>query len=166
MGRGGMLKISVPLLKKHMGEVGKALTSEESAEVLGMSVGATLEVLDYMEATGIVQRVKRRRNFYFLKDTYDEEIIEAMIQEAYERIKSETGRLDPAYRRSKYDTIIDRFLEGEDDLVRVDVVGMTHTYYLSFILTKRIKVRELGDRIESYTADKRVYLERARGDSN
>ena len=54
MGRGGMLKISVPLLKKHMEEGKKALTIGESAELMGMSYSAALGVLDYMEATGIV----------------------------------------------------------------------------------------------------------------
>ena len=91
MGPGGMLKISVPLLKKHMEESGKALTTGESAELLGLSPSAAIGVLDYMEATGIVQRVKRRRNFYFLKDTYDEESIETMLLEADERDKSRNG---------------------------------------------------------------------------
>ena len=103
MGRRGMLSISVPLLKKYLEESGKALTSGESAELLGISPSATIGVLDYMEATGIVQRVRRRRNFYFLKDTYDEERIETMLLEADERAKSGNGR---SRARSKYDSII------------------------------------------------------------
>jgi len=156
MGRGGMLNVSVPLLKKHMEESGKALTTVEAAELLGLSSSAIIGVLDYMEAIGIVQRVKRRRNFYFLKDTYDEESIETMLLEADERTKSGNGR---THRRSKYDPIIDQFLEGEDDLVMVDIEGMVYTY-VAVVLYNRIKARKLGDRIESYTADKCVYLEK------
>jgi len=156
MGRGGMLNISVPLLKKHMEELGKALTPVESAELLGMSASAAIGVLDYMEAIGIVQRVKRRRNFYFLKDTYDEESIETMLLEAYERTKSGNGR---SCARSKYDPIIDRFLDGEHDLVRVDVVGKNPRFMAS-VLYGRIKARELGDRIESYIVNNCLYLEK------
>jgi len=48
MGRGGMLRVSVPILKKHMEERGKAVTLGESAELLGMSSSAALGVLDYV----------------------------------------------------------------------------------------------------------------------
>ena len=156
MGRGGMLEIAVPRLRKHLEEVGKALFILECAEFLGVSSSAAVGVLYFMEETGIVQRVKRGINFYFRKDTYDEERIETMLLEAVKRNKRENGH---SRARSKYDPIIDSFLEGEDDLVRVDVVEKTPSYMAS-VLYGRIKARELGDRIESYISDKCLYLEK------
>ena len=156
MGRGGMLRVSVPIMKKQLEESGKAVTLMESAEVLGMSPSAALGVLDSMEAIGIVQRVRMRKHLYFLKDTYDEERIEAMILEAEERDKSGNGR---SRARSKYDPIIDRFLEGEDDLVRVDIVGLKHAY-VAVVLHQRIKARELCDRIKASAVNNCSYLEK------
>ena len=114
MGRGGMLRVSIPLMKKHMEESGKAVTVAESAEVMGLSPSSALGVLDCMEAIGIVQRVRTRKNLYFLKDAYDDERIDAMLLEADERTQSGTVIYSVASHRSKYDPIIDRFLEIED----------------------------------------------------
>ena len=113
-----------------------------------------------MEATGIVQRVRTRKSLYFLKDTYDEERIEAMILEADERTQSGTVIYGVASHRSKYDPIIDRFLEIEHDIVRVDIDGKKPGYYITTMLKRRIKARELGDRIKSSAVNKRVYLEK------
>ena len=159
MGSGGMLRISVPLLKKHMEEEGKALTMGEAAEILGMSHSGAIAVLDSMEAIGIVQRVRTRKNLYFLKDTYDEERIKTMLQEADERTQSGTVIYGVASHRSKYDPIIDRFLEIEDELVSLDVEGKK-PYYLVAMLNRRIKARELDDRIKASAVNKCVYLEK------
>ena len=109
-----MLRVSIPLMKKHLEESGKAVTLMESVEVMGLSPSAALGVLDSMEATGILQRVRMRKNLYFLKDTYDDERIETMLHEANERTQSGTVIYSVASHRSKYDPIIDRFLEIED----------------------------------------------------
>ena len=159
MGPVGMLRISIPLVKKHLEESGKAVTLMESAEVMGLSPSAALGVLDGMEAIGIVQRVRMRKHLYFLKDTYDDERIEAMLLEADERTQSGTVIYRLASHRSKYDPIIDRFLESEDELVRVDVVGKK-PYYLVTVLNRRIKARELGDRIKSSSVGNCSYLEK------
>ncbi len=159
MGRGGMLRVSIPLMKKHLEESGKAVTLGESAEVLGLSLSGALAVLDSMEAIGIVQRVRTRKSLYFLKDTYDDERIKAMLHEADERTQSGTVIYSVALHRSKYDPIIDRFLESEDELVRVDGVGQK-PYYLVTVLNKRIKARELGDRIKAYAVNNCSYLEK------
>ena len=82
-----------------------------------------------------------------------------MILEAVERTKSGTGGFDPVFRRSKYDPIIDRFLESEHDLVRVDVEGNKPSY-MAIVLRKMIKSRELGDRIKYSIADNCLYLEK------
>ena len=74
--------MAVPLIRQHMAEKDVAMTSGEVAGFLGVSSSAAFNVLAYMEALGIVQRVRRRKSFYFLKDIYDEERIETMLREA------------------------------------------------------------------------------------
>ena len=55
------------------------LTSRDAAELPGVSSGSASDVLAYMEAMEVVQRVKRGRYFYFLKGAYDEERLSEML---------------------------------------------------------------------------------------
>ena len=64
MGRGGMLEIAVPRLKKHLEEVGKALSILECAEFLDVSSSSAHGVLYFIEVTGIVQHVKWGRMYF------------------------------------------------------------------------------------------------------
>ncbi len=64
------------------------------------------------------------------------------------------------YRKvSKYDPIIEAFLESEHDLVEVKVDGK-EAYYLRNQLKKRIDARDLQDRIEVSVVNNVAYLEK------
>jgi len=64
------------------------------------------------------------------------------------------------YRKgSKYDPIIDAFLESEDNLVTVEVQGKDANY-LRTQLKKRIDARDLQDRIEVSVVNNVAYLEK------
>ncbi len=64
------------------------------------------------------------------------------------------------YRKgSKYDPIIDSFLESEHDLVKVEVAGKDANY-LRTQLKKRIDARELQSKIEVSVVNNIAYLEK------
>jgi hypothetical protein len=64
------------------------------------------------------------------------------------------------YRKgSKYDPIIDRFLESNHDLVKVEVPGKDANY-LRTQLKKRIDARDLQDKTEVSVVNNIAYLEK------
>jgi hypothetical protein len=64
------------------------------------------------------------------------------------------------YRKgSKYDPIIDSFLESEHDLVKVEVSGKDANY-LRTQLKKRIDARDLQSKIEVSVVNNIAYLEK------
>lgn len=64
------------------------------------------------------------------------------------------------YRKgSKYDPIIDTFLESEHDLVEVKAEGKD-VHYLRNQLKKRIDARDLRDKIEVSVVNNVAYLEK------
>ena len=64
------------------------------------------------------------------------------------------------YRKgSKYDPILDAFLEGGDSLVEVSIAGKDANY-LRTQLNKRIEARELGDRMKVSVVNNVAYLEK------
>jgi len=64
------------------------------------------------------------------------------------------------YRKgSKYDPIIDTFLESEHDLVEVEVEGK-EANYLRTQLNKRIDARDLQDKVEVSVVNNVAYLEK------
>jgi hypothetical protein len=64
------------------------------------------------------------------------------------------------YRKgSKYDPIIDSFLEGEHDLVKVEVSGKDANY-LRTQLKKRIDARDLQSEVEVSVVNNIAYLEK------
>ncbi|MBD3206905.1 hypothetical protein GF319_11270 [Candidatus Bathyarchaeota archaeon] len=64
------------------------------------------------------------------------------------------------YRKgSKYDPILDAFLESDEDLVEVQVEDKDANY-LRTQLKKRIDARELGDQVDVSVANNRTYLEK------
>jgi len=64
------------------------------------------------------------------------------------------------YRKgSKYDPVIDRFLEGKDKLVSVDVAGK-EANYMRTQLKKRIDARELSDKVEVSVVNNKAYIEK------
>jgi len=66
------------------------------------------------------------------------------------------------YRRgSKYDPIIDAFLESGKDVVEVEVEGKNPNY-VRMQLNKRIELRGLGDKVRTSVINNVLYLERIR----
>ena len=64
------------------------------------------------------------------------------------------------YRKgSKYDPILDAFLEGDDTLVEVSIAGKDANY-LRTQLNKRIEARELGKRVKVSVVNNVAYLEK------
>ena len=74
-----LIEVAIPKVKQYMSETGKAYNAKEIAEYLKITASAALGVLDLMIAFGIVQKENRRKNYYFLKDTYSDEQINAML---------------------------------------------------------------------------------------
>lgn len=70
---------------------------------------------------------------------------------------TERRKREPKSIKSRYDPIIDAFLEGGDNLVEIQVPGKKGSYVKS-ILSKRITKRELDITVEA--VDDYVYLER------
>ncbi|KON31097.1 hypothetical protein AC482_01940 [miscellaneous Crenarchaeota group-15 archaeon DG-45] len=65
------------------------------------------------------------------------------------------------YRKgSKYDPILDSFMEGGEDLVEVTVEGKDANY-LRTQLNKRIEARDLQAKIKTSVVNNVMYLERA-----
>ena len=64
------------------------------------------------------------------------------------------------YRKgSKYDPIIDKFCEGDSNLVKVEVSGK-EVNYVRTQLKKRIDARELGKQVEVSVVNNITYLEK------
>jgi len=63
------------------------------------------------------------------------------------------------HRRSKYDPILDDFLEMDEDLVKVEVEDK-EANYLRSQLKKRIDVRELEDEVDASVVNGVCYLEK------
>ena len=158
MGPKKLLDTAIPKLKQHMAERARALTSGEVAEFLGVSEGAAYDALVYMEEVmGIIKKVKRGRNFYFLKGAHTEGELDSILPRP--RALSRPGGERPYKGWSKYDPILDDFMEGIHKLVEVAVEGLS-TSYLRDILDRRIKARGLGDQISVYVVNKKPYLEK------
>ncbi|MFP3951978.1 MAG: hypothetical protein ACLFVP_07575 [Candidatus Bathyarchaeia archaeon] len=62
-------------------------------------------------------------------------------------------------KRSKYDPIIDDFLDADEELVKVDVEGK-EANYLRTQIKKRIDSRGLDDQIDASVVNGNCYLER------
>jgi len=62
-------------------------------------------------------------------------------------------------RRSKYDQILDEFLDGDDDLAEV-AVNDVRPYSIRLGLKNRIDSRNLGCRVKASMSKGIVYLER------
>jgi hypothetical protein len=62
-------------------------------------------------------------------------------------------------RRSKYDALLDEFLEKGSPLVRVDGFDRG-AGYLSLVIGKRIERRDLADRVKASCTGGCLYLER------
>lgn len=66
------------------------------------------------------------------------------------------------YRKgSKYDPIIDEFLKGENDLVKVSVKGKDANY-LRTQLNKRIEARDLDDQVKVSVVNNVAYMEKVK----
>ena len=64
------------------------------------------------------------------------------------------------YRKgSKYDPILDAFMDGDDSLVEVSIRGKDANY-LRTQLNKRIEARELDDRVKVSVVNNVAYLEK------
>jgi hypothetical protein len=64
------------------------------------------------------------------------------------------------YRKgSKYDPIIDSFLNGQHNLVKVEAVGKDANY-LRLQLKKRIDARDLSNKVEVSVVGNNTYLEK------
>jgi hypothetical protein len=82
-----------------------------------------------MEALEVVQCLKRgRRNFYILKGAYDEERLSEILLEAGSKPPPRRRVSSREPKKSKYDPMLDQFLDGEHRLVEVMVEGKKAGY--------------------------------------
>ena len=111
-----LFEIAIPKVKQYMSETGGAYNAKEIAEYLGVTSSAAFGVLDLMIAFGIVQKVNRRRNYYFLKDTYSDEQINAMLPPLFPvRVIKLRGR--PVKTKPKRDSFLDEYLADLEERV-------------------------------------------------
>ena len=74
-----IIDTGIPKVKQYMSETGRALNVSEVAEHLGVVDATAFGLLDLMCAFEILDKVKRGRTYYFLKDVYSDEQIRAML---------------------------------------------------------------------------------------
>ena len=117
MVRKSLHETTFPRVKKYMSEADRAVTADDIAQSLEMSLGGTSSVLKLMEVFKMVQKVKRGGTYYFLKDVYDDEQIEAMLP---------PKKVAPVPRRRRYSSrqspapFDDSFMEEYLSAVRVE----------------------------------------------
>jgi len=88
-----IIETGIPKVKKYMSERNEALQVSEVAEHLGVVNATAFQLLDLMYEFGILDKVKRGRTYYFLKDVYSDEQIKAMLPpEKAPRIPRPRGR--------------------------------------------------------------------------
>jgi len=88
-----IIETGIPKVKQYMSETGRALNVSEVAEHLGVVDTTAFGLLDLMYAYEILDKVKRGRTYYFLKDVYSDEQIRAMLPpEKAPRIPGPRGR--------------------------------------------------------------------------
>jgi len=150
MGRKSLHETTFPRVKKYMSETDKAVTAEDIAQSLEMSLGGTKSVMQLMELFKMVQKVKRGRTYYFLKDVYDDEQIEAMLP---------PERVAPIPRRRRYrsipspQTFDDSFMKEYLSAVRVEPSsgeGLTALSMIGFPQEKRAEEDHPQDRYKLY----------------
>jgi hypothetical protein len=72
-------------------------------------------------------------------------------------VKEKPGR---KYRKgSKYDPVIDKFLEGKDSLVSVEIRGR-NSNYIRTQLKKRIDARNLTKKVDVSVVNDKAYMEK------
>jgi len=75
-------------------------------------------------------------------------------------LKPVTEKPSRKYRKgSKYDPILDSFMDGEHTLVEVEAENKDANY-LRTQLNKRIEARKLGDKVEVSVVNNIAYLEK------
>ena len=75
-------------------------------------------------------------------------------------LKPVTKKPSRKYRKgSKYDPILDSFLEGEHELVKVEVENKDANY-LRTQLKKRIEARDIEDKVKISVVNNVAYLEK------
>ncbi|MCW3989209.1 MAG: hypothetical protein NWE88_03935 [Candidatus Bathyarchaeota archaeon] len=79
MVRKSLHETTFPKVKKYMSESDRALTAKDVAQFLEMSTSGANSVLQLMEVFKMVQKVKRGKTYYILKDVYDDDQISAML---------------------------------------------------------------------------------------
>lgn len=77
-------------IEKYLSGIDRAQTTKEVAEGLEMTTSSAYTILQLMEVFGTVQKVNRRRHYYFLKGVYSDEQISAMLPP--ERVKPKPRR--------------------------------------------------------------------------
>lgn len=116
-----------------------------------MTTSSVHSILQLMLVFDTVQKEKRGRHYYFLKGVYDDEQILALLPPEIVKTKRRSG--------SKYDVILDQFIELDHNLVEIDVKGKKPSYVRSQLM-RRINKRKLGGIVASSTGDV-VYLEKS-----
>ena len=75
-------------------------------------------------------------------------------------LKPVTKKPSRRYRKgSKYDPILDAFIEGTDSLVEVTVIDK-NANYLRTQLNKRIEARDIKDKVKTSVVNNVLYLEK------
>jgi len=73
------LNRNISRVKQFMAERNTVLTKEEISKSLGITESYLYSILDLMQAFDIVEKVKRGKNYYFLKGEYDVEQLNSML---------------------------------------------------------------------------------------
>ena len=79
MVRKSLHETTFPKVREYMFETDRAVTAKDVAQFLEMSNSGASSVLQLMEVFKMVQKVKRGKTYFVLKDVYDDEQILAML---------------------------------------------------------------------------------------
>jgi len=108
-----IIETGIPKVKQYMSEQGRAMHPDEIAEYLEVTTSTAYGVLDLMDAFGIVQKVKRGRIYFFLKDVYSNEQIMAMLPpEKPPHIPKTRGRPRLSKPQMRRDSFRDEYLSA------------------------------------------------------
>ena len=111
-----IIETGIPKVKQYMSETNKALQISEVAEHLGVVDATAFQLLDLMGAFGIIDKVKRGRTYYFLKDVYSDEQIKAMLPpEKAPRIPRARGRPRRPRPQPVRDSFKDEYLSALEE---------------------------------------------------
>ncbi len=146
--RKSQFKITSARIEKYLSESDRPRISREVAEFLGMADTTAHALLQLMEVFGTVQKVVRRgKHYFFLKGTYSEEQISAMLptkkakpepRRRKSQSRSERKRLSKLYGKKRASELFAMRMTASsgNGPSALAIIGLTQPEMIEEVLTK------------------------------